>query len=94
MGINKNFVVRNGLGVDENLIYADGIAEKVGIGTTNPQAKLDVAGSGLFSGNLLANGTLSASGVVNFTNTLESTTSNNGNFAPRQWGELSFRLPC
>lgn len=78
MGINKNFVVRNGLEVDENLIYADGIAEKVGIGTTNPQAKLDVAGSGLFSGNLLANGTLSASGVVNFTNTLESTTSNNG----------------
>ncbi len=44
MGINKNFVVKNGLEVDENLIYADGVTDRVGIGTTNPQYTLDVNG--------------------------------------------------
>ena len=34
MPFNENFVVRNGLEVASNLIYADYITNKVGIGTT------------------------------------------------------------
>jgi hypothetical protein len=65
MGINKNFVVRNGLEVDENLIYADGIIDRVGIGRTNPQAKLDVNGS------LKVRGTLDVDGPTNLKDTLD-----------------------
>ena len=35
MGVDKNFVVKNGLEVSENLIYADADTQKVGIGTTS-----------------------------------------------------------
>jgi len=45
MGINKNFVVRNGLEVDENLIFADADQNRVGISTNNPQYTLDVKGT-------------------------------------------------
>jgi len=34
MGINKNFVVKNGLEVDTDLIVADSLTNKVGIGTS------------------------------------------------------------
>ena len=43
MAVNKNFVVKNGLEVAENLIFAD--SDKVGIGSTSPLAKLDVRGN-------------------------------------------------
>ena len=43
MAVNKNFVVKNGLEVAENLIFAD--SDKVGIGSTAPLAKLDVKGN-------------------------------------------------
>ena len=43
MAVNKNFVVKNGLEVAENLIFAD--SDKVGIGSTAPLAKLDVRGN-------------------------------------------------
>lgn len=42
MAINKNFVVRNGLQVEDNLIYAEN--SRVGIGTTVPDYSLDVRG--------------------------------------------------
>jgi hypothetical protein len=42
--INKNFVIKNGLEVDTNLILADAYTNKVGIGTTNPQYTLHVNG--------------------------------------------------
>ncbi len=42
--INKNFVIKNGLEVDTNLILADSQTNKVGIGTTNPQYTLHVNG--------------------------------------------------
>ena len=42
--INKNFVIRNGLEVDTNLILADSQTNKVGIGTTVPQYTLHVNG--------------------------------------------------
>jgi hypothetical protein len=44
MAINKNFVVKNGFEVSTDLILANADTRKVGIGTTNPQYKLDVAG--------------------------------------------------
>ena len=44
MSISKNFVVKNGFEVSTDLIVADADTNKVGIGTTNPQYKLDVAG--------------------------------------------------
>ena len=43
MAVNKNFVVKNGLEVAENLIFA--VSDKVGIGSTAPLAKLDVRGN-------------------------------------------------
>lgn len=44
MAVNKNFVVKNGVEVSDDLIYADSSINKVGIGTTTPSAKLDVIG--------------------------------------------------
>jgi hypothetical protein len=44
MAINKNFVVKNGLEVNENLIYADATSDRIGIKTTNPQHVLHVNG--------------------------------------------------
>ena len=45
MAVNKNFVVKNGLEVNTNLIVADAITDKVGIGTTVPEYTLHVANS-------------------------------------------------
>jgi hypothetical protein len=45
MSVSKNFVVKNGVEVSTNLIYAESIIDKVGIGTTTPNAKLDVIGN-------------------------------------------------
>jgi hypothetical protein len=42
--INKNFVIKNGLEVDTDLILADSQTNKVGIGTTVPQYTLHVNG--------------------------------------------------
>ncbi len=44
MAVNKNFVVRNGLEVNTDLIIADADLGKVGIGSTVPRFELDVAG--------------------------------------------------
>jgi hypothetical protein len=44
MAVNKNFVVKNGLEVDTNLILADATTNKVGIGTSVPQYPLHVFG--------------------------------------------------
>ena len=44
MGVNKNFVVKNGLEVDSGLLLANSVAQKVGIGSTSPRAELDVRG--------------------------------------------------
>jgi hypothetical protein len=44
MAVNKNFVVKNGVEVSTDLIYAENTIDKVGIGTTTPGAKLEVIG--------------------------------------------------
>lgn len=44
MGINKNFVVKNGFEVSNDVILANADTRKVGIGTTIPQRELQVAG--------------------------------------------------
>ena len=44
MGIAKNFVVKNGLEVNTNLILADADSGKVGIASTDPRTTLDVRG--------------------------------------------------
>lgn len=45
MAVNKNFIVRNGLEVDTDLIVADPDTDRVGIGTTTPSTALDVRGT-------------------------------------------------
>ena len=44
MAVNKNFVVKNGLEVNQNLIFANANTNKVGIATTVPGYELDIAG--------------------------------------------------
>jgi len=61
MAVNKNFIVRNGLEVDESLIFADADTQKVGIGTTTPECQLSVVGkvcadTAEFSGIVTASG--------------------------------------
>ncbi len=44
MALTKNFVIRNGLEVGLDLIYADSATKKVGIGSTVPEYNFDVRG--------------------------------------------------
>ena len=44
MGVNKNFVVKNGLEVATDLILANATSKNVGIGSTQPTFSLDVRG--------------------------------------------------
>jgi hypothetical protein len=44
MAINKNFVIKHGLEVSTDLILANADTRRVGVGSTNPQYTLDVAG--------------------------------------------------
>ena len=45
MTVDKDFVIKNGLEVNEDLLYADADTNKVGIGITVPGVELDVVGS-------------------------------------------------
>ena len=44
MAVNKNFVVKNGLEVATDVILANATTKNVGIGSTQPEFKLDVRG--------------------------------------------------
>jgi len=57
MAVNKNFVVKNGIEVATDLLYATADLNRVGIGSTIPTSALDVGGEisgvdGTFSGEL------------------------------------------
>lgn len=45
MGINKNFVIKNGLEVYEDLLFANPIVNAVGIKTAIPTCDLDINGT-------------------------------------------------
>ena len=53
MAVNKNFVVKQGLEVKQNLLVAEGSTSKVGIGTTVPLYTAHVIG-GIDSRTLIA----------------------------------------
>jgi len=61
MAVNQNFVVRNGLEVNESLIHADSTTSKVGIGSTQPTTKLEI------QGDLKVVGLATVTGVTSFT---------------------------
>ena len=61
MAINKNFVVKNGIEVNTNLIVADTDSNKVGIGTTVPEYTLHV-----FQGTGIGATTINVTGVGTF----------------------------
>ena len=51
MAVNKNFVVKNGIEVATDLIYATSDLDKVGIGSTLPTSTLEVGGDFKATGN-------------------------------------------
>ena len=65
MAVNKNFVVKNGLEVNTNLILADATNDRVGIGTTVPSYTLDVAG-GIGATSMYIAGITTALGNLKF----------------------------
>ena len=64
MAIDKDFVIKNGLQVNENLIFADPDTDKVGIGTTTANRKLVVIGDGEVSQSLAVGTTISAERIT------------------------------
>ena len=52
MGINKNFVVRNGLEVANTLLYANDETNRIGINSGTPEHALDVIGDAAIDGAL------------------------------------------
>ena len=54
MGINKNFVVRNGLEVANNLLYASDETNRVGINTAIPEYELEVIGDTRLDGAIVS----------------------------------------
>ena len=73
MAVNKNFVVKQGLEVKQNLLVAEGSTSRIGIGTTAPlytthviggigATDLYVSGVSTFSGAIDANGALDVDG--------------------------------
>ena len=73
MAVDKNFVVKNGIEVNSNLIFADANSKRVGIGSTGPRFTLDVRGGiaatdGHFSGIITAQNVVVANyGILNGT---------------------------
>jgi len=51
MAVNKNFVVKNGIEVATDLIFASSDLDKVGIGSTIPSTLLEVGGDAKVTGN-------------------------------------------
>ena len=69
MAVNKNFVVKNGIEVATDLIFASSDLDKVGIGSTIPTATLEVGGDAKVTGNS------TIVGIATFSNNIDA----NGN---------------
>lgn len=67
MAINKNFVVKHGLEVDTNLLFANADTTRVGVNTANPDYTFHVNG-GIGATTLYLSGSLSASGILTANN--------------------------
>ena len=65
MAVNKNFVVKNGIEVNEDLIFASSDLDKVGIGSTIPTTTLDVVGEGIFAQNARFSGITTSQSDLN-----------------------------
>ena len=65
MAVNKNFVVKNGIEVNDDLLIADSSLGKVGIGSTIPTTTLDVFGQGIKAQDGLYTGILTAISELN-----------------------------
>ena len=64
MAIDKDFVIKNGIEVNENLLYADSDTGNVGVGTTEADKKLVVIGDAEVSSNLSVGTTITAENGV------------------------------
>ena len=75
MAVNKNFVIKNGIEVSTDLIFADSVANVVGIATTIPRhtfhvlggigaTELVVSGLSTFSSNVDINADVDISGSL------------------------------
>jgi hypothetical protein len=65
---DKDFVVKNGLVVNTNLLVANGDSNRVGINNANPDASLTVTGTANISGNVTLSGNvLNVSSYATFT---------------------------
>jgi hypothetical protein len=69
MAVNKNFVVKNGLEVGNDLIVADADLNRIGIGLTVPQYNLHVSG-GIAATTFYVIGNISAGGTTGTTGSL------------------------
>ena len=69
MAVNKNFVVKNGLEVNDNLLVADVDTQKVGIGTSVSSYELHVSG-GIGATMLYVCGVTTVTGLVSAENAL------------------------
>ena len=65
MAVNKNFVVKNGIEVNNNLIFADATTNRVGIASTTPNYTLNVAG-GIGATDLYISGVSTFIGIGTF----------------------------
>jgi len=66
MAVNKNFVVKNGLEVATDLVFASSTLDKVGIGSTLPSATLEVGG------DFKATGNSTVVGIATFSNNIDA----------------------
>lgn len=75
MGIQKSFVIKNGIEVNSNLIFGDAVSDRVGIGTTAPLHTLHVNG-GIGATDITVSDDLNILGKVS----IGGTYGNNGSF--------------